>query len=222
MVRKILLIICLVFLLTGCDVTYNLIINDDETFDESVMFSFLKSNTKPEDLSVYVNDKLPLSNNQYESRKYNSQINVSENTYDLVYDYSHDFNNFRNTLFVDSCYNDSKITRTDDKITIRSGKGFRCLNPDNGLITDNVKINITTKLEVLDNNADEVNGNTYTWNINFNNVQNKEVNITLKRNMQTSQTWMNYPLLFGILGVVILVAGLFLFMYVKNKKINGI
>ena len=221
MVRKILLIICLVFLLTGCDVTYNLTINNDETFDEKVILSFLKQDVSYENVVSYLQDKVPISNNQYEMKSYNTQIYEGNNYYDLVYDYSHDFNNFRNTLFVDSCYNDSKITRTDDKITIRSGKGFRCLNPDNGLITNNVKINITTKLEVLDNNADEVNGNTYTWNINSNNVQNKEVNITLKRKVQSSQININY-ILFGIIGCVLLVGGLYLFVRYNSKKINDI
>ena len=218
--KKILLFIVCIFMLTGCDIEYNLTI-DNDSFDEKVTLSLLKKDVSFEDMTNYLKNKIPISNDRYETRFYEPSIDVHENSYDLVYDYSHDFNNFRNTLFVDSCYNDSKITRTDDKITIRSGKGFRCLNPDNGLITDNVKINITTKLEVLDNNADEVNGNTYTWNINFNNVQNKEVNITLKRKVQSSQININY-ILFGIIGCVLLVGGLYLFVRYNSKKINDI
>ena len=92
---------------------------------------------------------------------------------------------------------------------------------DENLIVDSVKVNITTELEVLENNADEVNGNTYTWNINNNNYLNKEVNIQLKRS-NNSQDNVNYRLLFGIIFCILVIGGLCFFMYRRNKKINNI
>lgn len=220
MVRKIFLMICVVFLLTGCDVTYDLTIKTDETINEKVTLSFLKQDMSYENVISYLKNKIPISNNRYEPNSYNAQIYEGNDYYDLIYNYTHNFGSFEKTLFVDSCYNDSQITETDDEIVIKSGKGFKCLNPDNGLIADSVKINIKSELEVLETNADEVNGNTYTWNIDWNNYQNKEINITLKRNTKTSKNNLNYFLLFGIL--VLVISGVYLFFRYRNKKINGI
>ena len=144
-----------------------------------------------------------------------------EPKFDLVYDYVHDINSFRKSTFVDTCYPNMKITETDDEIRIESGKGFRCLNPDNGLITDHVDIAIVSELEVLENNADEVNDNTYSWTVNESNVQDKEVNLVLKRNKKNSMD-INYFLIFGIIGVLIVMLGIGLFLISKNRQNNDI
>ena len=73
------------------------------------------------------------------------------------------------------------IKENNGEIVIKSGKGFRCLNPDNGVIADSTKINIKTSLEVIENNADSVSDNTYTWNIDYNNYETREVNLKLKK-----------------------------------------
>ena len=219
--KKLILIICLMFLVTGCDVSYELKINADETFDEKTTFSFLNQEMTVDDLSVYIKTNQPISNSRYEAKYYDSRIYTNGIYNDLIYDYVHNINSFRKSTFVDTCYPNMKITESDDEIKIESGKGFRCLNPDNGLITDHVDIAIVSELEVLENNADEVNGNTYLWTVNENNVQDKEVNLVLKRNTKNS-TDINYFLIFGIIGVIIVILGIGLFLISKNRQNNDI
>ncbi len=219
--KKLILIICLMFLVTGCDVSYELKINADETFDEKTTLSFLNQEMTVDDLSVYIKTNQPISNSRYEAKYYDSRIYTNGIYNDLIYDYVHNINSFRKSTFVDTCYPNMKITESDDEIKIESGKGFRCLNPDNGLITDHVDIAIVSELEVLENNADEVNGNTYLWTVNENNVQDKEVNLVLKRNTKNS-TDINYFLIFGIIGVIIVILGIGLFLISKNRRNNDI
>ncbi len=219
--KKLILIICLMFLVTGCDVSYELKINADETFNEKATFSFLNQDMTVDDLSVYIKTHQPISNDRYEAKYYASHIYTNGIYNYLIYDYVHDINSFRKSTFVDTCYPNMKITESDDEIKIESGKGFRCLNPDNGLITDHVDIAIVSELEVLENNADEVNGNTYLWTVNENNVQDKEVNLVLKRNTKNS-TDINYFLIFGIIGVIIVILGIGLFLISKNRRNNDI
>ena len=219
--KKLILIICLVFLMTGCDVSYELKINADETFDEKTTFSFLNQDMTVDDLSVYIKTNQPISNDRYEAKYYDSHIYTNGIYNYLIYDYVHDINSFRKSTFVDTCYPNMKITETDDEIRIESGKGFRCLNPDNGLITDHVDIAIVSELEVLENNADEVNDNTYSWTVNESNVQDKEVNLVLKRNKKNSMD-INYFLIFGIIGVLIVILGIGLFLISKNRQNNDI
>ena len=219
--KKLILIFCLMFFVTGCDVSYELKINADETFDEKATFSFLNQDMTVDDLSVYIKTNQPISNDRYEAKYYDSHIYTNGIYNDLVYDYVHDINSFRKSTFVDTCYPNMKITETDDEIRIESGKGFRCLNPDNGLITDHVDIAIVSELEVLENNADEVNDNTYSWTVNESNVQDKEVNLVLKRNKKNSMD-INYFLIFGIIGVLIVILGIGLFLISKNRQNNDI
>ena len=219
--KKLILIICLMFLVTGCDVSYELKINADETFDEKTTLSFLNQEMTVDDLSVYIKTNQPISNSRYEAKYYDSRIYTNGIYNDLIYDYVHNINSFRKSTFVDTCYPNMKITESDDEIRIESGKGFRCLNPDNGLITDHVDIAIVSELEVLENNADEVNGNTYSWTVNESNVQDKEVNLVLKRNKKNSMD-INYFLIFGIIGVLIVMLGIGLFLISKNRQNNDI
>ena len=219
--KKLILIICLMFFVTGCDVSYELKINADETFDEKTILSFLNQEMTMDDLSVYIKTNQPISNSRYEAKYYDSRIYTNGIYNDLIYDYVHNINSFRKSTFVDTCYPNMKITESDDEIKIESGKGFRCLNPDNGLITDHVDIAIVSELEVLENNADEVNGNTYLWTVNENNVQDKEVNLVLKRNTKNF-TDINYFLIFGIIGVIIVILGIGLFLISKNRRNNDI
>ena len=219
--KKLILIICLMFLVTGCDVSYELKINADETFNEKATFSFLNQDMTVDDLSVYIKTNQPISNSRYEAKYYDSRIYTNGIYNDLIYDYVHNINSFRKSTFVDTCYPNMKITESDDEIRIESGKGFRCLNPDNGLITDHVDIAIVSELEVLENNADEVNDNTYSWTVNESNVQDKEVNLVLKRNKKNSMD-INYFLIFGIIGVLIVMLGIGLFLISKNRQNNDI
>lgn len=216
--KKVLLFIVCILMLTGCDVEYNLTI-DNYSFDEKITLSLLKQDISFENMKDYLKNKIPISNERYETRFYESSIDVHENSYDLVYDYSHDFNSFKQGFFVNNCYTDISIDEEADEINISSGQDFKCLNPDNGLVADNAKINIKTKLEVLDNNADSVNGDTYTWNIDRNNYETKTINLKLKR---TNIKKYDFSFIIYIVIPIIVIAIVFVLAKNKVRKINQI
>lgn len=216
--KKILLFIVCIFMLTGCDIEYNLTI-DNDSFDEKVTLSLLKKDVSFEDMTNYLKNKIPISNDRYETRFYEPSIDVHENSYDLVYDYSYDFSSFKKGFFVNNCYIDISIEENDDEISISSGKDFRCLNPDNGLIADSAKINIKTELEVIENNADSVNGNTYTWNIDRNNYETKTVNLKVKKIKENS---FDFKFIIYTVIAMAFIISLFLLAKKKIRKINRI
>lgn len=216
--RKLLLFIVCILMLTGCDVEYNLTI-DNDSFDEKITLSLLKQDISFENMKDYLKNKIPISDERYETRFYEASIDVHENSYDLVYDYSHDFNSFKQGFFVNNCYTDISIDEEDDEINISSGQNFRCLNPDNGLVADNAKINIKTKLEVLDNNADSVNGDTYTWNINRSNYKTKMINLKLKK---ANENNFDFSFIIYIAIPIIVIGILFVLAISKIRKVNKI
>ena len=165
MKKRLLFIICFVLLLTGCDVNYSVTINEDETFDEKITMSFLITPSDGNNLTIF----------------YDSEIIDKGNNYDMVYTYNHDMDSIKTAYFIANCYPGMRITNDEEEIVINSGDGFACFIGDDGLKADSVKINITTKLKVLNNNADNVSGNTYTWVINENNYLAKNIYFRLER-----------------------------------------
>lgn len=217
MKKKFILFILCFFLVTGCDVKYDLII-DNDTFDETVTMSFLKSQTTYDDVSIYLENKTPISYNS-SGVYYDSKIEESDNYYDLIYNYKHDFNEFRQSYFVTNCYPNFSIQSNDKQIILSSGSQFMCFAGDDGLKADNVEINITTKLKVLDNNADEVNDNTYTWRINNSNYENKPIEMTLEKAFQIEDVIPQSEAsnLFLIITIAVFLVALVVVAFVKYK-----
>lgn len=218
MKKKVLLFILCFFLVTGCDVKYDLTINND-SYDETITLSFLKSQNTYEDVSSYLEDKIPISYNSSERLYYNSKIEEDDNYYNLVYNYKHNTNTFMQSYFVSNCYPNFNIESNDEQIILSSGQQFACFVGDDGLSADSVEINITTKLKVLENNADEINGNTYTWNIDESNYNNKPIEMTLQKSFEIEDVVPQNEAsnLSFIIVVAIIVVALVVFVFVKHK-----
>ena len=69
---------------------------------------------------------------------------------------------------------------------------------------------------MLNNNADFVNGNTYTWKINNGNVNNVEITFEVSKNKS------NITHYIIVVFAVILVGCIYIFIKIKNKKNNKI
>ena len=229
--KKLILIICLMFLVTGCDVTYNLTIEDENTFDENIVLSFSKSTTRYNDISFYPDNKIPVYPTEKDKKFYNSKIVENANSYDLIYSYKHDFYSLKNSYFINNCYRDMSITENDNQIIINSGEDFACFIGDDGLRADSLNINITTKLKVLSNNADTVNGNTYTWIINENNYLAKNVFLKLEKNNSSVLSDLRDDVIQKnsatsiitviVVLIIIVICLIYLFVREKRNKNNG-
>ncbi len=224
-VKKLLVLLIVMFCLTGCDVNYNLVINED-SFDETITMSFLKSQTNYDDLSAYLRGKTPATLNSGETRYYDSDISEDANYYNLIYKFNHDSTSINNAYFIRNCYPNFEIINTDDKIELSSGNEFMCFNGDDGLKADSVNINITTDLKVLNNNADNVSGNTYTWNIDETNYNNKPINMQIQKPVKIEniieENDSSFTLIFVIIVVLISILVVYLIIRFKTKKNNAI
>lgn len=216
---KILLLFCL--FLTGCSVTYNLTI-DDNTFEENVVFAFSKSTTSYSELSFYLNDKIPIGLSDDNKKFYNSEIKDVGDVYNLIYNFNHEEKFIENSYFVNNCYPNVSIINNNEIISISSGKGFNCFIGDDGLKADSVKINIKTDLKVLENNADEVNDNVYTWNINYTNYSSKEIILKLensdKNTLENFKNNNGFLLTLVVIVIFIIVVSIIIYLIVWYKK----
>lgn len=218
------LFICILFL-TGCTVNYDVTI-DEDSFDESISLSFLKSQTSYNDLLVYKNDETPINVHGDENKFYDSQITENFNNYVLTYKYKHDMNSINDAYFIKNCYPNFSLVNSDQMIRISSGNQFMCLNGDDGLSADSVSITIKTDMKVISNNADKVSGNSYTWNIDETNYDNKPINLVIQRDMNVQDIIVendsSFTLIFVVITVLVLLLVIFMVIRLKAKKNNAI
>ena len=176
-VKKILLIVT-IFLLTGCTATYNLTI-DEDVIKENVNVNIPTELIDEDELSFQVdNSDIVYFNGK---QKYNTKLTNNYDKYLINYKFEHKLNDYSNSKFVIQCYQNTNLEETDDQIKLATSNEFKCIKMYDGVYLNSAQINITTDLKVLENNADEINGNTYTWNINEENYTNKPINITMQK-----------------------------------------
>lgn len=161
-------ILLAVLCLTGCNIEYNLTITADE-FQEEIV--------------IDQNDiNFPIT-------VYSDQEGTGEGKVDgvLYYDIettnvssilSHDFTleDYGRSHAANICYNHFVVNEEDNITTILSSNYYNCMDYYSSLDTITIKVDLDTDIyEIVNHNADSVNGSLYTWNINRNNYQDHYV-----------------------------------------------
>ncbi len=220
MIKKNILLAVIFIFMTGCTVNYDLKFNEN-TIEEKI--TIIPENEQEKENTRYFENRdfyaIIDANNElpYEQTK------KDNGNYEFNYDYN--FDTFRNSRFT-SCYDAYTLTDDDGIITLSTSKKFKCLIYDYNYV-DNLNINITTEYKVVENNADEVNGNVYTWHINENNSENKPIKFSYNKNKKRKTTLKEF-IEKNITNIIILCGTLVLFIlitlsiFIKHKRVNKI
>lgn len=209
-IKSIILVICSVFLLTGCSVEYNLNL-EDNTFKETMKIGSFNSNG----IEGFEFLEPIAYNDKYDSMGYYET--VYKNGYmDLSYDYS--FSEFRLSSVINECFDVAGVTKDvtegEEKIQILTSGGFKCLNYGDN-VADRVTINFKTNHKVIEHNADKENAGVYTWVFDSSNYQNKNIRMIVDNSsddmsddINTAVADRNDTLLLigGIIGGILLLA----------------
>lgn len=220
--KKILLIIVLLFF-TGCSAEYNLHFSNDSIEEKITIIpenpeeqEYTKTLDTRDFFAIIDKDRsLPYEKEQLDINNYKA----------YQYSYNYNFNDFKQSNFT-KCYDAYSLIEDNNIVTFSTSKKFNCMIYDYMQI-DNLKINITTDYKVTSHNADEVNGNVYTWKINNNNASNKPIKfsynkkqkrtMTLKEFIEKNKT--NIIIVSAILGALLLIG---LIMLIRHKRVNKI
>ena len=179
MKRKLLILVFLIFTTCGCTTSYNLKIDDNNNYFESVTLTS-EGNEKyanSELYSMYL-EEYPIYNSE-EFLYYNPTEKLSGNTYyeksimpnnnGYIATYKANFNN--------DSYKDSRMLNNAFKI-IDIGynlngdyyylelNNLKIFNSENYITKIQININVSDKYVVIKNNADNISDNTYSWNFN--------------------------------------------------------
>ena len=212
-IKKI-IIISFIILLSGCTAEYNLDIKDD-IYSESIKITL----NNMEEASIIENLSM---NEQYISNTSTLDLIYDKEVEDdgefSVFNYKHDFSfdEYRGTLN-NKCFDNFKL-QEENGIYSLTAYGFNCLN-DHESFADTYKINIRTDYNVINNNADTVKGNVYTWNIDQKENKNKNIIFQYsKSNEKVPTDNIVIPVVICIVISILLLISIILFNTYKNNN----
>ncbi len=227
-------ILFVLLLCSGCSVTYDLNIDSKLNLAENISID-ADTNSEIQKISDY-DQFLPISYYADESSIFTKKkdgveyynLTKKEDNTNIKFDYVFDIDKFNNSAFARSCYNYITVMKSynndehRNELLISTSKEFLCFeNYDN---LDNVTIKIHTNRTVYSNNANSVDKNTYTWDINESNKNNASIQMVIDSEIiDEGIPFWEQNILFIIVAVAMLIS-LIIYIFVKKRsdKVNKI
>lgn len=182
--KKILLLICLVFIVTGCSHEYE--INFGKKIDEKIVLNY---NTNLYELSSQIDgDSLYVEKELVESDIpalvssngfYDKKLEVMDNKTKVTLKYSYDYENFEKSYLIDHCFEKKTFVNDDEYYYVSLGGSFDCYS------ASGFTLKVKSEYEVINQNADKYDKGYYIWNIATENSDNRvefQVSKTLLKN----------------------------------------
>ncbi len=230
---KYLILVFIIFMMCGCTAEVNLEISEKK-INESVNITVYQNAIYSKDIikssfrnyiPIYASE--PVIDTEldqpYSDIKYYEKTETDlGNGYLFNYKYNFDINEYERARTVKESFRNYNISVNENDNTISiSTDNEGIMYFDNYSELDEVRVNIKTDYLVEENNADSIDGNTYTWV--FNKDSKKSINMiidtteTLKE--RDSRKTNNIIIIFSIVFVIVVI--LFL-LFLKNNKNNKI
>lgn len=213
---KLILILFLIIVVSGCTAQYELEIKDNEISEKLILLETrkelfdtpLSSGFTTRELFDYVMSDNEFANDNYEVKSLNSdeQLGIEYNSGSIV--------DVINSSILNQCYINPTMTENEGIITINTGSNFKCYEYYENLETINVVLK--TNHGVINSNADSVDGNKYTWNIT------KDGNKQIEFSYDTTKTSGDNLVIIVIISVLVFIVLIGLYVFSKMKKENRI
>lgn len=217
--KKKIIILLLPLLLTGCTINYNLTINKN-SISERVTGSVEKEEYEIKDTDTSLNTFYVLINEEVnpvitENDLYKKNITNTDTGIDYEYTYNYK-NNYDKSRIINSCFENHLVSETDEYYKIELTGDFYCL------YSDKIDINVTSNYEVIENNANEVNGNKYKWTISSS--DNVNILLTVSKKVEYTEpvkakTFSTFQLIGLIIFIILTIITYFLYKKKNNRKI---
>lgn len=232
MKKKILTLILLIFMVGGCSVEVNLDISDnkikesnDITVLENAIYTKEILRTSFRDyIPIYASDLIvdtvpdqPFSDVLY----YNKNTTDLGNGYRFNYSYDFDIDKYGDARTIKDGFRDYSYSYRNDIISLSTDNEGLIYFNDFPLLEE-VTVNIKTDYLVEENNADSVNGNTYTWVFNKDSKKSIDIVIDTSKSGDRVLGIVNVSTVITIgvvIGIVLIILVLLLIRNRKNNKI---
>lgn len=219
--KKKLLLLVMLILLSGCDVNYQLNFTDNQLI-EDVHFTLPNSEEKKinylEKVSAYaIFDGI----GRY---PYNTNFSKGIKNYNANFNYTYKLEDFGRAYYINQCFDAVNFAQHDNQYVLLTSTGFKCMLFDYYKI-DNLTVTITTNHTVIENNADSKKRNSYTWNITEQNAENVKISMVfgqVKQRTFLDIIMENILAISIIAGFVFAIGIVILVIIMKAKKNNEI
>lgn len=245
MKNKKFLFLLLFFVCCGCDVNYRIEIEDNDINEKISAVEYSNIDWDAEYKIVenvdddhvnkttyreYVNQKFyenesALKNEINSETFYNKKIISTKDKLGLEYRYTFDINQYKDSAAVSICFRYFNFLTSDNKYILSTSKGADCFDDYKKL--DSLTIELSTNHKVATHNADEVNGYTYTWNIDKTNYSNKSIYVELYKdkyekgyNSEKNKRQLAKVIRTILIVVLCIAISLFIVIIILRKKAN--
>lgn len=222
--KKIVGLLLILVMVTGCSEDYKLKINQD-SISEEINFSIGDNDTEK---AVLINELFRITDINYENesdmgefvidRLRNDNLGVGydiDDFYtktvdgdDITLSYTYKEDDYNNSNVFNSCFGDTYFESDDNYYVINGDNQFKCL------VKDKVKVVVETDYRVIDSNADKVIGNKYVWY--FTKDNNLEHDLYIQVSKKYKRRGSNYfPMI--IVGGIIIGFVIYKFVFKKDK-----
>ena len=182
MKKKILVILLICFLFTGCTANVNINVDKNNSVTEEVLLSQNIAELEGYGVSRYVDDEYEIrlgSNNLP-----NYKVVILDDNENIMRKYTNSYNNicilFKESVFKDY-FDDITCTESNDTYEVVASSKYLS-SGENEL--QSLSLNITLPDKAVSSNANEVNENTYTWKFD----DGKESKLELKIKKYSNKT----------------------------------
>lgn len=224
--KKLMIVLVFVLLLSGCEATYTVEISKDKfedhtkIYDESIKYQkAIESEEQKEQIinTLYEFEKVnPFS---FEREFFEENL-VSGFSYTSTFPIHNGYDNWPS--LAGQCYPYYDFYTKDNILIIKTAPNFTCFQKYNKL--DKVNVEIKTNYHVLSHNADHVKDDIYTWELNKENTLNEilykpimmQIEYTEKENQEKKS--FSSSLVISILSVIAASFLLYMCIIKFNKK----
>lgn len=193
---KTLFLIMILLLLCGCSAEVNLEINNKKVIEDISINALVDNINDKESLKTHFREYMPVFNEVMFTdvepdtklegiSYYNRTVKELGTGFLYNYKYTFDFSNYNKARSLKRTFRSAVLeeNKKDNTITLYTDKSGIVLMNEYSNFTELI-INIKTDYKVLENNADSVNENVYTWK--FTQTDNKK-NIYLKMSLEKNE-----------------------------------
>ncbi len=203
---RVLFIAFFVLIVSGCTKEYKLYISDNK-FVEKFHMEINESN----DYSYVLDgDFYPLHNDFEHKFKKSLKESNGDKILDLEYSYTPD--DFVNANSFNQCFDDREVITKDDFYIIKLSK------PNGCMFNENYTINIITDNKVVENNADKVKRNQYTWYVNNNDRDSFNLIIKIEKGTAKTVEEKYSAIIYIVLGLVLFIVLGAVCLFVKRRR----
>lgn len=221
--KKILLAVLVLFIMTGCSLDYNIILKDDlsikEEFEASEPLNYFFEEYEFYDRDEIIDIFFERDKEKQPKVSY-KKINNKDDTGAIISAEYKDLKDYLNrTTIYKQYFEKIEVSEESNIVSIESkGKFYPYVTQDfERYAIDDAKIKIKVPFKVIENNADEIEKDIYIWKIDKE-TKNKKIILRFdkKNNIKlNNEKNMTLTIVISVISIIIFV-GLFIFAKLKN------